>query len=383
MEKCEVHPDLTRTPAQKYQARYAEPVFLPKTKKGRGGPPADPQIARWYDGDFREIVEEQTTEELLANWDGCYNIPGVVRPDVPGLGRVDQVETIRDPNVEVQELICRVNPGKRTHFAAVYFEQSMLLFGGRTGHDTVSQDLWYRDDRTPSASMLQKPASHTSGEFFEFACDEPICSFEVQLQHADENLPVTNWQPVAKNFTADMLNVWQKDRGSGSGNYILYARAVDPAGNTDYLYREGINMHRWYYQNPLPWGLILGGSAAGLFFIFALYVEYRRRKKKRAMQRYAMKRMRRKFKQQQEKGGKEKNWRDVYDEDDEVASTDMTLLHLQPHCFALLCISNYTIPLQIIQEAEQEEAQQEQEWKESKSNLPDSESSIQAFNHPI
>lgn len=33
--------------------------------------------------------------------------------------------------------------------------------------------------------------------------------------------------------------------GPGSGTYILYVRAVDPAGNRDHMFVEGRNMHTW------------------------------------------------------------------------------------------------------------------------------------------
>ena len=66
----------------------------------------------------------------------------------------------------------------------------------------------------------------------------------------------------------------------------------------------GVNVYQWYYVSPIPWPIIMAcvGSFLGLSLIG--YLEYRRRMRKAAMERYAMKRMRRKFKaMQRELGG--------------------------------------------------------------------------------
>jgi hypothetical protein len=98
--------------------------------------------------------------------------------------------------------------------------------------------------------------------------------------------------------------------------YVLYVRAIDPAGNADYAFREGLNMHTWRYVSPIPWGIVLGVGFALLFLLLLVFLEYRRRRKRRAMRRYAIKRMRRKFKQQQRKRAKDADWRELYDERD-------------------------------------------------------------------
>merc|ERR1719276_484636 len=91
---------------------------------------------------------------------------------------------------------------------------------------------------------------------------------------------------------------WQLG-GPGNGLYTVYARAVDPAGNKDYLYIPNNNVYQWFYISPTPWPIIAAciGSLCGATLIG--YLEYRRRVKKAAMERYAMKRMRRKFKAMQ------------------------------------------------------------------------------------
>ena len=66
-------------------------------------------------------------------------------------------------------------------------------------------------------------------------------------------------------------------------------------------------------MSPTPWDIIMAviGSIMALS-IFA-YMEYRRRVKKAAMERYAMKRMRRKFKaMQRDIDGRAVDWRTLY-----------------------------------------------------------------------
>ncbi len=43
--------------------------------------------------------------------------------------------------------------------------------------------------------------------------------------------------------------------------------------------------YTWTYVSPLPWSIIVPVFFGGLFLIIFLYLEYRRRKKKRAMER--------------------------------------------------------------------------------------------------
>ena len=56
-------------------------------------------------------------------------------------------------------------------------------------------------------------------------------------------------------------------------------------------------MYTWSYQPPDPVEFILAVVFTILGIIILLYVEYKRRKRKKAMEKYAQKRMRRKFKQ--------------------------------------------------------------------------------------
>lgn len=76
-------------------------------------------------------------------------------------------------------------------------------------------------------------------------------------------------------------------------------RAIDAAGNLG-----PVAQFVFLYKPPFP-VLIVGGSAGGFVFIMLLvFLEYRRRVRKAAMERYAQKRMRRKFKGLQKKAGK-------------------------------------------------------------------------------
>ena len=90
-------------------------------------------------------------------------------------------------------------------------------------------------------------------------------------------------------------------------------RSVDPAGNRDEKFFNGINVYTWYYVSPTPWDII-AQAVAGFIALVALgYLEYRRRVRKAAMERYAMKRMRRKFKaMQRDIDGRAVDWRTLY-----------------------------------------------------------------------
>merc|ERR1712072_1462809 len=74
-------------------------------------------------------------------------------------------------------------------------------------------------------------------------------------------------------------------------------------------------MVQWYYYSPTPWDIIMEAVGGFLGLCLFGYLEYRRRMKKAAMERYAMKRMRRKFKamQRDEEGGIV-DWRTLYNE---------------------------------------------------------------------
>lgn len=74
-----------------------------------------------------------------------------------------QVTSREDMTQVLGELRCKINPGPRTHAAAAYFKQQLLLVGGRAGEDELKNDAWFRDDRTPTAFVSNSPSSYTSG----------------------------------------------------------------------------------------------------------------------------------------------------------------------------------------------------------------------------
>ena len=86
------------------------------------------------------------------------------------------------------------------------------------------------------------------------------------------------------------------NNGPGEGEYILYVRAVDPAGNVDEDFKEGRNMYTWTYSPTPPYLLILLLVSVVGSIVMAAFVWYRRRMRQLALERYAMKRIRRKFK---------------------------------------------------------------------------------------
>jgi hypothetical protein len=64
------------------------------------------------------------------------------------------------------------------------------------------------------------------------------------------------WTPVVKKTVVDWLN-WRKG-GPSDGLYRLYVRAVDPSGNRDKFYYEGVNVYEWNYVSPAPLDIIFG-----------------------------------------------------------------------------------------------------------------------------
>lgn len=52
-------------------------------------------------------------EDIITGWDGCEYIRQVKHPNVPMIGRVEQVSSIRKPLPELQELKCKVGQESR------------------------------------------------------------------------------------------------------------------------------------------------------------------------------------------------------------------------------------------------------------------------------
>merc|ERR1712065_51307 len=167
--------------------------------------------------------------------------------------------------------------------------------------------------KMPTAYMSKKPRDRTTDFEFYFAATEPGCKFEYRVYDPVDYKVVKDWTPVVKK--ADVRWLDRRNGGPGNGEYIMYVRAIDPAGNFDIKYDNGRNFYKWYYISPLPWDIIAEGIGSFIGLGIFGYLEYRRRMKKAAMERYAMKRMRRKFKAlQKDIEGGEVDWRHLYNE---------------------------------------------------------------------
>jgi hypothetical protein len=180
--------------------------------------------------------------------------------------------------------------------AAAFIGNKFLVLGG-TNADTkrIYRDVWARDDMSPRAIITTKPATQTPQTTFSFDSNEDGAHvFEYKIFHGD--IDVTRWTTTTKSIGADVSWFDDKKGGPGKGWYTLYVRAVDPGGNRDDVFSTRANVYRWYYVAPVPWGAVAGGVITGLLCIIGGYFEFRRRKRKRALQRFAMRRLRRKFK---------------------------------------------------------------------------------------
>lgn len=282
-----------------------------------GGPPPDDPPAKWHHrpNGYPELeAPPDDVTVLTETWDGCEYIPaieGLFGPNVDGLGNVEQILSVRDPRRELAELFCLQTPGPRAYHAAVSFEERLYLFGGKQSESVFHADTWYREPKLPVATILRKPRSRTPDPIFSFGADKPGVYFEYRVWDPVHYKELRPWTEVVGKTNIGWLN-W-REGGPGNGKYTLYVRAIDAANNRDERFIDGQNVYEWYYVSPIPWDIIMMviGSFIGLCII--AYMEYRRRVKKAAMERYAMKRMRRKFKaMQRDINGKAVDWRTLY-----------------------------------------------------------------------
>jgi len=280
-----------------------------------GAPPAGPSAA-WHGRDNYDFLlgEVDDPTVLTENWDGCTYTPeieGLFGPNVDGLGFVDQVLSVRNPQKELQELFCRQTPGRRAYHTMLVFEERLYLIGGKRNTEEFYADTWYRDQKLPKARFKTTPGSRDVYPWFHFVADKAGSYFEYRVWDPEFYKERREWVSVTKKTDVGWLD-WRMG-GPGNGRYQLYVRAVDPAGNRDARFILNQNVYNWYYLSPTPWDIILGSIFGFLFLCFLAYMEYRRRVKKAAMERYAMKRMRRKFKaMQRDINGRAVDWRTLY-----------------------------------------------------------------------
>eukprot|EP00644_Phytophthora_capsici_P013208 jgi/Phyca11/5425/fgenesh1_pm.PHYCAscaffold_5_\ len=276
---------------------------------------ANVKVIQGANGDA-EAAETTTISQDETNWDGCTHIGTKVIDATTGRLRwadvlgVDQVQVLRDVFVDAQESICQWRPKPRSGHAGVVFKRNVLVLGGLTAPDYYNNDVWYRDSRRPLAQFTLMPPSGSSDSVFKFESDKPYCLFEYSLLDTAEQLVVRNWT----------VTLGEVDYSSwlDSGTFRMRIRARDPAGNVDATFEDGRNEYTWVYVRPLPWGLIIGLSSVGFVLLAGFLMEWRKRRKRAAMERYAMKRMRRKLKKKNAavaiaKEG-DPNWRETYDD---------------------------------------------------------------------
>ena len=178
--------------------------------------------------------------------------------NVPGLGDVPSPGSIYDSSQEVTDLVCKQNPGPRAHHVGVYFDQKVYVLGGLTNASTLkaAQDMWYRDDRLPRAALSVQPEKldfqknfmalfDYPDHKFRARWDEEGTIFEYMLYDADENVVVRTWDKTRGKAQVNWLDKYYEE-GPGSGTYIFYIRALDPAGNVDISHpRRSGNLARW------------------------------------------------------------------------------------------------------------------------------------------
>ena len=86
----------------------------------------------------------------VAAWDGCFklNLPTVTtialnnRPNVPGIGYVDEVPSIKDPSGLLEELQCKVYPRTRAYHTGLLFEERVYIFGGKSTNTLFNANSW-------------------------------------------------------------------------------------------------------------------------------------------------------------------------------------------------------------------------------------------------
>lgn len=250
--------------------------------------------------------------KATTDWDGCAHTGVMVLdattkrykwPDIKG---VDQVQILRDVFDDAQASVCKWQPAPRTGHAGVVFQRKVFALGGLTRPDFYENDVWYRDKRRPKAQFTLVPPSKSSDTVFRFESDKPGCVFEYHMLNVVEMLVVRNW--TRSLGEVDFLT-WLD-----GGKYRFRVRALDAAGNIDEAFELSRNEYIWIYVPKLPWALIIGLSSAAFVLLLGFFMEWRKRRKRAAMERYAMKRMRRKLKgKKAEVGGGDANWRETYD----------------------------------------------------------------------
>merc|ERR1719162_42718 len=284
-----------------------------RSESGSGGFTFNNQGGQMYDRAIDAgitVLAEEVDEwaEAVASWDGCEQIGALesdpetgelVYADVDGIPQ-EQLDVRNVKYKEAiwryeEELICKYIWSPRSYLSGVLFQDEVYVVGGFKPDGNMSNSLWYRDATQPTTSFTLTPADASDQTRFEFSANELGVVFEYRVIRWGDNQVLCNWTSSAG---------WVALNWLGGGVHRIRVRAIDPAGNYESAFEEGRNQLTWEYVPPIPWKLILGCIAGFFAFCLAVRLEYRRRRRKAAMERYAIKRMRRKFKGVK-KGGKE------------------------------------------------------------------------------
>lgn len=257
-------------------------------KPAFGGPPPFSDNIKWHGRkNYNYLLAEVDDPVVLTDkWDGCTYTPqiqGLFGPNINGIGYVDQVNSVRDPKPELQNLNCRQDPGKRAFHNMVAFEGRIYVMGGKQSMKEFYADTWYRDSKLPQAKISKFPIDSTPDDIFLLSSDKAGSFFEYRVWDPYNYQEIRGWTPVTKKAGVNWLN-WRKG-GPGSGRYQFYVRAVDPAGNRDERYFLNRNVYIWNYVSPTPWDIIFSVVGAFIGLCILAYFEYRRRVKKAAMER--------------------------------------------------------------------------------------------------
>eukprot|EP01041_Mallomonas_annulata_P009208 gene9208-19100_t len=231
--------------------------------------------ATWHGKNYS--VSYKPSDEVAA-WDGCSDLPDSVPiPNVDGIGQVASAPAIRNPIRELQELVCRNTPG--TYLYAVDGGLSMQ------GCSSSLVYIYLEGKRTNITSM--RTVGTVTRDSLVFASDESGVIYEYRVWDRYNYKELRPWTPVVSKTDIAWLS-WRVN-GPGEGDFTLYVRSIDPAGNRDVRFYLGKNQYEWYYVSPIPWDII-GGTLGehnmiAFFFLLSLsYFEYRRRRKKAAME---------------------------------------------------------------------------------------------------
>ncbi|OQR84969.1 hypothetical protein ACHHYP_12515 [Achlya hypogyna] len=248
--------------------------------------------------------------EAATIWDGCSHQGTPVFDWITGLynwpdvGTIPQVDT-KDPFPDAQQSVCRWTPTPRSSHATIVHNNTVYVFGGKVGNQLYENDAWYRDPMLPVSYFTVVPDSSSSQTIFAFTSAKPGTIFQYHVIDLVEMLVVRNWTDCLHEI--DFLS-WLD-----GGHHRIRLRAIDAAGNVETTFDAGRNMYDWTYVPKLPWNLIIGMVALFVVMLAGIFLEWRRRRKQAAMERYAMKRMRRKMRGNKKGGNKDVDWRGSYD----------------------------------------------------------------------